>query len=359
MDPEKLRQLQFQAALLDQVHSAIIATNMAGIITYWSAFAEQLYGWQSDEVLGKNILEITPAHAEADAAAILAQIAVHGSWAGEFEVKRKDGSIFPALVTDSLVRDADGKPVGFVGVSIDVSEQKSAERELAEKARALACSNADLQQFAYVASHDLQEPLRTISGFASLIEQRCDLGRAGAEYLSFIVAAAERMRAVVDAFLTYSRGVSNEPEPVAPVPMDSVSQWVRMNLDRLIHETRAVITTDELPVVEGHQEQLVQVLQNLIANAIKYRRAEPPRLHIGARKGETEWVFAVRDNGIGFRPEYAERIFGLFKRLHGQEIPGSGIGLALCRRIIEQHGGRIWAESQEGVGSVFYFTLPQ
>lgn len=357
LTPETLRQLQFEAALLDHVNSAIIATDMVGTITYWNAFAEQLYGWQSVEVIGKSILEITPAHSQ-DGAAILAHIAAHGSWTGEFEVKRKDGSTFPALVTDSLVRDADGTPSGFVGVSIDVSERKRAERELAEKALALAHSNTDLQQFAYVASHDLQEPLRTISGFASLIEQRCELGPDCAQYLSFIVSAAERMRTLVDAFLTYSRGVSSEPVPATPVPMDSVLHWALMNLETLIQETGAIITADELPVVEGRQEQLGQALQNLIGNAIKYRRAEPPRIHVGAKKGETDWLFAVRDNGIGFRPEYAERIFGLFKRLHGQGVPGSGIGLALCRRIIEQHGGRIWAESEEGAGSVFYFTLP-
>lgn len=257
--------------------------------------------------------------------------------------------------------ELDGSIVGAVAINTDVTAQKRAEAALARQAEELARSNADLQQFAYAASHDLQEPLRTILSYSQLLQRRFpgQLGGDADQFLQQIVSGGQRMRGLIDSLLKYARAVNAEVTPLVPVRLESVLHWASMNLKTMIDESHAVITSGELPTVEADQVQLVQVLQNLIANAIKYRRAqEAPRVHISAERCGDQWVISVRDNGIGIRPEHTDRIFGVFKRLHGQELPGTGMGLAIAKRIVERHGGRIWLESEPGVGSTFYFTLP-
>lgn len=232
--------------------------------------------------------------------------------------------------------------------------------ELKELAEALARSNAELEQFAYVASHDLQEPLRVISGFLQLLQQRCagKLGPEAEEYIQYAVEGSARMRNLIRDLLEYSR-VGRRREPLAPVNCNAVVQTVLANLQPAIVEQRGRVTVDPLPVVLGDATELTQLFQNLIANALKFHGPEPPEVHVSAREEQGQWVFSVRDNGIGIHPKDFQRIFVIFQRLHtAEEYPGTGIGLALCRKIVERHGGRIWVESAPGRGSTFFFTLP-
>jgi PAS domain S-box-containing protein len=252
-----------------------------------------------------------------------------------------------------------GKVIGAVAINTDITEQKRAEESLARQAEALARSNEDLRQFAYFTSHDLKEPLRTITSFAQLLAKRCEgkLDADADEFLRFIISGANRMDSLITALLTYSRVVNLEPVPFVSVDIQSTLDWVMMNLQTLIEENKATITHDALPSVMGDRLQLVQLWQNLLGNAIQFRSEKPPQIHISAQHTDGEWLFGVRDNGIGIDPRHAERIFRVFKRLHGRDIPGAGIGLAICKRIVEKHGGRIWVESKPGEGSTFYFTI--
>ncbi|MCX7887963.1 MAG: ATP-binding protein, partial [Verrucomicrobiae bacterium] len=226
---------------------------------------------------------------------------------------------------------------------------------------ALARSNAELEQFAYVASHDLQEPLRVVSGFLQLLQQRCEgkLGPEADEYIRYAIEGAHRMRNLIRDLLEYSR-VGRRPEPFSEVDCNAIVQTVLANLQPAIVEQQGRVTVDPLPVVRGDATELTQLFQNLIANALKFRGPQPPEVRVSVRENKDEWVFSVRDNGIGIHPKDFERIFVIFQRLHTtEEYPGTGIGLALCRKIVERHGGRIWVESQPGEGATFYFTLPR
>jgi PAS domain S-box-containing protein len=241
----------------------------------------------------------------------------------------------------------------------DITAERQAEDALAAQAAALARSNADLQQFAYATSHDLQEPLRNISAYSQLLARRYRAALDGDadQFIENIVSGCRRMEALIKDLLAFSKLTSEETPIFLPVDIGSALGWAEKNLELSVRETGAVITRGELPVVRGDQVQLVQLLQNLLGNALKYRR-EAPVIEVSAVNSEHEWTFSVKDNGIGIAPEYHERVFGLFKRLHGREIPGTGVGLAICKKIVEKHGGRIWVESVAGSGSTFYFTLP-
>jgi light-regulated signal transduction histidine kinase (bacteriophytochrome) len=244
---------------------------------------------------------------------------------------------------------------------------RTAERDLAaankllESAnRDLKRSNDDLQQFAFVASHDLQEPLRTVSSFAELLELAAGtrLTPAEQQYLRYIVKGADRMRTLIQDLLHYSQ-VGQKPSASEPVRLGVILDWAIENLRELIADTGAEIHANELPLVAGDESQLGHVFQNLLANALKYRRnGVAPRIQIGAARDDVNWVIRIDDNGIGIDQRYWGLIFAPFKRLHGQDIPGTGIGLAVCRKVIEAHGGRIWVESRAGEGSSFFFTLP-
>ena len=221
-------------------------------------------------------------------------------------------------------------------------------------------SNADLMQFAYVASHDLQEPLRTVGSYAGLLGRRYQgqLDEQADRYIRHLVEGAKRMQTLIQDLLAYSR-VGTQSLKVEPTDLEDVLRQVQENLQASLSERRASLTHDPLPIVIGDGGRLGQVLQNLIGNALKFAQpGEAPAVHVGVARQEQNWIFSVRDNGIGFEPEYAERIFVIFQRLHSiGAYPGTGIGLAICKRIVEAHGGRIWAESEGGVGSTFFFTL--
>lgn len=221
-------------------------------------------------------------------------------------------------------------------------------------------SNQELEQFAYVASHDLQEPLRAIAGYTQLLvyDYRDRLDETALVYADFIVDGAKRMQQLIEDLLAYSR-VGIRGQEFAPTDCNAVLQQVLRNLQVAIADNQATITADPLPTVNGDRNQLVQLLQNLIGNAIKFHRDEPPQVYITAHQQDNDWLFQVQDNGIGIKPQYLERIFEVFKRLHTRrEYPGTGIGLAICKKIATRHGGHIWATSEPGVGTTFYFTIP-
>jgi signal transduction histidine kinase len=230
------------------------------------------------------------------------------------------------------------------------------EQSLAELAR----SNSDLQQFAYVASHDLQEPLRMVASYTQLLAKRYKgkLDKDADEFIAFAVNGANRMQALIQDLLAFSR-VDTQGQHFEPTSVETLLGYALDNLKGGIEESGAVVTHDPLPTVMADERQLLHLLQNLLSNAIKFRGQDPPLVHISAEKRDDEWQFSVRDNGIGIDPQYAERIFVIFQRLHtNAEYPGTGIGLSLCKKIVERHGGRIWMESQLGQGATFYFTLP-
>jgi light-regulated signal transduction histidine kinase (bacteriophytochrome) len=225
---------------------------------------------------------------------------------------------------------------------------------------ALARSNEELKQFAYIASHDLREPLRAIAGFSALLAERYTgkLDQDADDYIRFITDAASRMHNMINDLLSYSR-LDTQSEPLGSCDMSQMLGLAQSNLLAAISEQHAKITHDVLPVVQADATQIVQLFQNLIANAIKFHGNEPPRVHVGAQQRDSEWEFTVRDNGIGIDPRHADTVFQIFKRLHTSDrYPGTGIGLAVCKRIVERHGGRIWVERNADQGSTFHFTLP-
>ncbi|MBI5015710.1 MAG: hypothetical protein HZB55_09505 [Deltaproteobacteria bacterium] len=241
-----------------------------------------------------------------------------------------------------------------------LAERKASQRELEAKARELAQSNAELEQYAHVVAHDLKSPLVAIGGYLQLLARRQGEGLEpdAAECVAHAMAGARRMEALIDDLLVYSTvgaGDASLEETDAGAALDRVLE----DLGGTIEACGAVVTRDPLPVVRARKGQVDQLFQNLVANALKFRGNDAPRIHVSARHRDDEWVFAVRDNGIGIAPEHAEEIFGMFKRLPtGADVPGTGIGLAICRKIVEGHGGRIWVESVPGKGTTFFFALP-
>jgi|GEM_PF-2742718 len=246
------------------------------------------------------------------------------------------------------------------GNIIDITDQRMAEQELNESLHKLKWLNDDLQQFVYVSSHDLKEPLRTIVNCVQLLEKKCkpDLGKDADRLIDFLVESSTRMISLIDDLLAYSR-VGTRAKPLQPVDSETVLKSTITRLRTTVEENKALITHDPLPTVSADPTQLGLLFQNLILNGIKFHRDVVPSIHVSSRKQGDNWLFSVQDNGIGIEPEYFERIFVLFQRLHQRsEYPGTGIGLAIAKKIVTRHGGSIWAESEPGVGSTFYFTIP-
>jgi PAS domain S-box-containing protein len=274
---------------------------------------------------------------------------------------RRDGSIFYKHLTMVATYDAQQQLLGHYCFMKDISDRKQAEVELQRQQQDLARSNAELQQFAYVASHDLQEPLRMITSYLELLQRRYrgQLDAKADLFIDFAVDGAARMQTLINDLLTYSR-VGTGGKPLEQADCTEILQNALLNLQVAIAESQAVITQDPVPVIRGDSVQLTQLFQNLISNAIKFRQQTIPQIHIGCEQRNGQWVFSVRDNGIGIEPQYLDRIFLIFQRLHSRtEYPGTGIGLAVCKRIVERHGGQLWVESSFGEGSTFYFTFPE
>jgi signal transduction histidine kinase len=300
-----------------------------------------------------------------DVAAV--QLAVKKTLAGkgtfdiDYRVVAADQTVHYLSTRAAVLRDESDQPLRMTGVVHDITERKRVEAVLAQHMKELARSNAELEQFAYVASHDLQEPLRMVASYTQLLARRYR-GRLDAdadEFVGYAVDGANRMQSLIEDLLSFSR-VGTRGRPFDRVEGEAILDQALTQLRLTIDERGAGVTHDPLPSVVGDASQLTQLLQNLIGNAIKFHGQESPRVHVAAQPHDQDWLFSVRDNGIGIDPQFRERIFVIFQRLHSRsEYPGTGIGLAICKKIVERHGGRIWVESEPGRGAVFFFTLPQ
>ncbi|MCX7826218.1 MAG: GAF domain-containing protein [Verrucomicrobiae bacterium] len=336
--------------------------------TFINRAAADALGYSADEVIGRNMHELIH-HTRADGRPYPAQECPmcrvlekgEGCRVDTEVFWRRDGTSFPVEYSANAITDASGAVTGAVVAFTDITKRREAERQLKEATLALERSNKELEQFAYVASHDLQEPLRMISSYVQLLAQRYrgKLDADADDYIHFAVDGAHRMQTLINDLLAYSR-VGTRGKSFEPTDCGAVLDRALNNLQVAIEESGATVTHGPLPTVSGDATQLTQLFQNLIGNAVKFRRKEEaPRVHVAAEPRDGEWLFSVRDNGIGLDMRFAERIFMIFQRLHTRdEYPGTGIGLALCKKIVERHGGRIWVESEPGKGSTFYFTLP-
>jgi len=277
----------------------------------------------------------------------------------EAQVYKEDRSKIWMSLSTRLIHGAAGKPTVRYGIVEDITPRKTAEEALARKTAELARSNADLEQFAYIASHDLQEPLRMVASFTELLARKYKgrLDSDADEFIAFAVDGATRMKQLINDLFTYSR-VGTKAKPFEPNDLNEAFNHAAGNLGVTVKEHSATITVGALPVLMSDKVQMTQLFQNLIANAVKFHGTALPQIEVSAEHRDDEWLFSVRDNGIGIAPQYLERIFAVFQRVHGKkEYPGTGIGLAICKKIVERHGGRIWVESELGKGSTFFFTI--
>jgi len=349
------------ASIVESSDDAIISKDLNGIITSWNKAAEKIFGYSAEEAIGQPITILAPPGRSEDMAGILDQIK-QGGRVDHYETvrRKKDGQLLNVSLTVSPVHDVHGRIVGASKIARDITDRKLAEEALAAQAELLARSNADLQQFAYVTAHDLQEPLRGISAMTELLQRRYggQLDAGANELIAHVVASADRMSNLIGDLLKYSKTLNQSDVPFTKVATKAAVEWAVNNLKQAIEESAAVLDIGDLPEVHGDMVNLVLLFQNLIGNAIKYRGSGSPRIGISAAAEDHEWIFSLVDNGIGIDAAYHKKIFGLFKRLHGAQYQGTGIGLALCRRIVENHGGSIWVESEPGKGATFKFTLP-
>ena len=349
--------------LLEAAPDAMVVVNQAGKIVLLNLQAETQFGYRRDELLGQKMSNIVPsgfperlvADSLRSAEDALAQQIGTGI---ELTARRKDGSEFPIEIMLSPLKSADG--VLVTAAIRDITARKNSEAQLLEKVRELNRSNEELQQFAYIASHDLQEPLRMVASYTALLARRYKgkLDSDADDFIAFAVDGASRMQLLIRDLLAYSRVGSKGKELVDTSSAEALQHAIH-NLRGAIEGSAALVTNDALPSVMADEMQLTQLFQNLVGNAIKYRRAGVPRVHITAVPSDAnKWMFSVQDNGLGIEPQFFEKIFGVFQRLHKrEEFDGTGIGLAICKKIVERHGGTLSVESTFGEGSTFYFPL--
>jgi PAS domain S-box-containing protein len=348
---------------LEAAPDAMVVVNRDGEIVLVNLQAEKRFGYRRDELLGKPVTTIIPngfaerllADDLRSAEEALAQQIGTGI---ELVGRRQDASEFPIEIMLSPLRSADG--ILITAAIRDITVRKAAEVTLRNNVEELKRSNEELGNFAYIASHDLQEPLRMVASYTQLLAKRYKgkLDAEADEFIGFAVDGASRMQRLIEDLLSYSRVASTGVELVETSSQDALDHAM-VNLREAIRDSGAVVTHDALPSVKADETQLVQLFQNLIGNAIKYQRPGIPLVHVGvARHGRTRWSFAVKDNGLGIEARYFERIFGMFQRLHKRdEFSGTGIGLAICKKIVERHGGSLSVESSPGEGSTFTFGL--
>jgi PAS domain S-box-containing protein len=361
---ERLRAEEMFRLAVQASPSGIAMVDPDGTIVLVNAETERMFGYERDELVGQSIDVLVPQRFRGQhghhRAGFLDRPTTRAMGTGrDLFGLRKDGTELPVEIGLNPIRTEQGLVI--LSTIVDITERKQAERALTDQAQELARSNADLEQFAYVASHDLREPLRMVASFTRLLAERYGdaLDADAHKYIEYAREGATRMQRLIDDLLTYSR-VRTQARPPAPVSSKACLQRAMENLQLRLKETGGRVTWDEgLPEVPADDTQLAMVFQNLLENALKFRREVPPHIQVRAHATRHHFTFSVQDNGIGIAAEHFDRIFQVFQRLHGRdEYPGTGIGLALCKRIVEQHGGTIWVESDGATGSTFYFTLP-
>jgi PAS domain S-box-containing protein len=362
-------------SLLEAAPDAMVMCREDGEIVMVNSQTEELFQCGRERLVSRNIRSLVPDWAfqlpagwNVDSSLLKVQPGEAGK---ELQAVRGDGSTFPAAISSRPLQTEEG--VVITSAIRDVSERKKNEEQIRElnanleervlaRTEELMRSNEELQQFAYIASHDLQEPLRTVSIFAQLLARRYrgQLQGDADQFIRYIVESSERMERLIHDLLDFSRVDARGTDYFARTRCDDVLTDAVRNLHSLITENDAQVTRDSLPVVMADPVQLTRLFQNLLVNSIRYRSEAPPEIHVAAEARDNEWWFSVRDNGIGIEPQYAEKVFGIFKCLHSRDqYPGSGMGLAICRKIVSRHEGRIWVESELGQGATFRFTLPK
>ena len=346
----------YRIQVRDLTQYAMFVLDASGFILTWNAGVKNILGYSEEEWIGKHASIIfTAADNDKDVCSAELNTAAENGFSSDVRWHvRKDGSEIFGQGCMTALRGADGKVMGFSKIFSDETKSKQLQDSLTE-------SNAALEQFAFVASHDLQEPLRTMSSFAQILVRRYagQLDSEAQAFVEHIYKGAQRMSALVQNLLIYAR-MQTEVDRPSSYSLDVDLETALSSLHGAIEEADAVVTHDPLPEVQVDQGQMFRLFQNLLGNAVKYRRpGVQPKIHVSAKQQNAEWVILVQDNGIGFDQKYARDIFAPFRRLHSEDqYEGTGVGLAICRRIVENHGGRIWAESTAGEGTTFFFTLP-
>jgi PAS domain S-box-containing protein len=359
---------ELHRTLLDNLPAGVVVHGPDTAILFSNPMASELLGLTEDQLQGKTAmdpawhflreggemlpLEEYPVNQVVSSGQSLSNLVVGVVRGGEVDHAWLLANAYP-------VRDASGELLQVVVAFTDITDRKRATEELAARTEDLARSNSDLEKFAYIASHDLQEPLRMVASYTQLLQRRYQgqLDADADEFIGYAVDGATRMQRLINELLVYSR-VGSQGSAFVETELESVLADVVQVLTISIAESGAEVTHDPMPTVVCDPTQIGQVFQNLIANAIKFHGDAPPRIHVGVESSGDEWVFSVKDNGLGIEPEYFDRIFVIFQRLQSRaDYPGTGMGLAICKRIVERHGGRTWVESGEGIGSTFYFTL--
>ncbi len=342
-------------ALIENGTDAIWLVNVQGSVQYASASTRNVLGYEPHEVVNRDSLELIHPddadHARRTFQELLAKS--HGLSKIEARMRRKEGSwCWVECSCSNLLEEPEVRAI--VWNYRDISERKSSEERRLRDAEDLARTNAEVQAFAYAAAHDLKEPLRTICAFTELLVREPQLDKNGQELAGFIVGGVKRMSVLLDDLLSFG---SLSFHGACRVELRQAAEQAVQNLEQAVSETGASITIDSLPAVNANESHMVQLFQNLIANAIKYRSEAPIEVHVFAERLESKWMIKVKDNGIGIASKYRDYVFGVFKRLHPREVPGTGIGLAICKKIVERTGGRIWVDSEPASGSTFCFTI--
>ncbi len=348
--------------LVELLHEGVVIVDPEEIITFANPRMAEMCGCPLRDLIGRSFLSLADAENAEAVRKSLGRRKRGMQGRCEVSLRRQDGSRLYVSLQASPMTDGRGRHAGSLVTLVDMSERKRAEERLRVYAENLKRSNEDLERFAYVSSHDLQEPLRTIVSFTQLLERRYkgQMGREADEYIDYIVDAGKRMQALINDLLEYSR-VTTRGGEITESDSEMALEQAISNLRSQLEASGTAVTHDPLPAVLADPPQLVQVFQNLISNAVKYRREdEPPKVHVSAERRNGYVQFSVADNGIGIEPQYFDRIFVIFQRLHGREkYSGTGIGLAVVKRIVERHGGAIRVESEPGKGATFFFTLPE
>ncbi len=360
---------KYNRRLIEASLDPLVTIGPDGKITDVNQSTEKVTGFSRNELIGTDFSNYFTEPKQARKS-YLQVFKVGFVFGYPLEIKNKNGNVTPVLYNASVYKDEFGEVLGVFAAARDITETRKAENILKDyqntleekvkiRTEELAKSNADLTHFAYIASHDLREPLRMITSFLQLLERRYadKLDHDANEFINFAVEGAKRLDNMINDLLEYSK-ITNKEKEFVPLKLENVLEEALMNLVVQIEESDAVITYDPLPTVNGDEKLLVMLFQNIIANAIKYRRNETPKIHISSIKENDHYVISINDNGIGIDQKYLTRIFTIFQRLHrNDEYDGTGIGLAIVENIVHQHGGEIWVESELGKGSTFYFTI--